>query len=235
MTPKSLSVFFPAYNEEGNIENIVDKTVRILNGYSFPWEIIVIDDGSTDQTGRIADQLARRNPRISVIHQKNGGYGMALRAGFARGKYSWIAYMDSDGQFNFSEIEKFFQILSTADAFWGYRPNRKDPLFRLITSKLWTMSLIIFFGLKLKDVNCGFKMIKKGVVKKLSPLKSVRGGMINAEIAIKLQEKGYRIIQVPLSHFPRTHGRPTGVDLNVILQSYWDLFRLRWETWKNSN
>ena len=226
MKLKSLSIFFPAYNEEGNIEDTVKKAIAVLRVYKFPWEMIIIDDGSTDKTGEIADHLAKKDRRIQVIHQPNGGYGLALRAGFAHVKYEWVVYMDSDGQFDFKEIQKFFDMMDNADALWGYRPQRHDPFFRLVTAKLWALSLLTFFGLWLKDVNCGFKMIKRSVVEKISPLESTRGGMINAEIAIRIQKHGLNIIQVPLTHYPRTVGHPTGVNFNVIVKSYFDLIKL---------
>ncbi len=224
---KSLSVFFPAYNEEGNLKSVVSKAVRILRKYKFSWEIIIVDDGSTDKTGKIADQLARDSALIKVVHQENGGYGQALRTGFASARYEWVVYTDADDQFDFSEIDKFLEFTEETDAVWGYRLERKDSITRFITGLVWVWSVRLLFWLPLSDVNCGFKMIKKKVFQSIEPLLSTRGAMINAEMAIKIKQRGYKIAQIGVSHFPRISGSPTGVSLPVIAQSYLELIKFR--------
>lgn len=228
MKIKSLSVFFPAYNEEGNIKKTVKSACKFLQAQDFPWEIIIVDDGSTDKTGAIAEKLAYEDKRIQVIHQTNGGYGMALRTGFERAKYEWVVYLDADGQFDFSEINKFLPLTDSCDAIWGCRVNRKDNFLRLVTGKLWLISLRLLFGLKIRDVNCGFKMIKKFVIDRIGPFSSTRGGMINAELAIKILRGGYCLCEVEVSHFPRQKGTASGVSLPVIFRSYWELLMMRW-------
>lgn len=229
MAVKSLSVFFPAYNEEGNITTTVEKTVEILKKHTFPWEVIVVNDGSTDKTGQVVDQLQKKlnlGNRLRVIHQENGGYGMALRTGFKAARHEWVVYTDSDGQFDFSQIDNFLEKADSADAIWGFRIKRQDPIYRLMFAKGWAISLFLFFGIRLKDIDCGFKMIKKQVLEKIGDLRSSRGGMINAEIAIKIKGGGFKIAQVGVDHYPRVSGQPTGANLNVIIRSYLDLLRL---------
>lgn len=225
-----LSVFFPAYNEEKNIKNTVEKAAKKIKELPFKdWEILVIDDGSGDKTGEIADQLAKKNAHIKAIHQENGGYGTALRAGFKNAKYDWIVFTDSDGQFDFAEINKFLEKTMEADYIIGYRIKRADNLFRLLAGKTWALSVFVLFGYWVKDIDCGFRMIKKSVYQKISPLESTRGAMINAEMLVKVKKKKFKIVQVGVNHYPRVGGASTGVRVNVIIKSYWELFKLWWK------
>lgn len=227
MSVNSLTVFFPAYNEEKNIALTVEKALKVLKNLGLKkYEVLVIDDGSKDATGKIADELAIEYPEVKTIHQKNGGYGQALRAGFANAQYPWVVYTDSDGQFDFSEVTKFLEKTDEADVVYGYRIKRNDHFLRTVTAKGWAISVWILFGLWMKDVDCGFKLVSKDVLEKIPPLQSKRGGMINAELAIKAKKFGFKVAQVGARHYPRLYGEPTGVKINVILQSYLDLFKL---------
>lgn len=224
---KSLSVFFPAYNEKDNLKETTRKAVNVLKSLGLKWEILIVDDGSRDGTDKVADSLSKEDKNIRVIHQPNGGYGTALRTGFYSSKNEWIVYTDSDGQFDFSEISKFLEKADQADLVWGYRIKRNDPFFRLVLAKGWKLVIFLFFGFALKDVDCGFKMVKRQVIEEIPPLKSTRGGMINAELAIKAKQSGFKIVQVGVNHYPRKMGKPTGADIRVIFQSFVDLLKLR--------
>lgn len=227
---KNLSVFFPAYNEEGSIESTVSGATKVLEKLGFQYEIIIVDDGSKDKTPRIADSLARKNPKIRIIHHpKNLGYGEALKSGFYNAKYDTICYTDGDGQFDFSEVSKFLERIEDHDLVIGYRIKRQDPFFRILFKKGWKVSLRTFFGLTLKDVDCGFKMIKRKVLEKIPHLESTRGAMINAELAIKAKKYGFKVGQVGVNHYPRLSGKPTGASITVIVRSYLDLLRLWWQ------
>lgn len=230
MSIKNLSVFFPLFNEEGNIKNSVDKAIRILDTLKIEYEILLINDGSSDRTGQIADELSSKNPKIKVIHhEKNLGYGEALKSGFYNARYETIVYTDGDGQFDFSEIYKFLDKIQDYDLVVGYRIKRQDPFFRLLFKQGWKLSLWAAFGLTLKDVDCGFKMIKKSVLKKIPHLQSQRGAMINAELAIKAKKYGFKVTQVGVNHYPRLAGKPTGANIQVIITSHLDLIRLWWK------
>ncbi len=223
---ESLSVFFPCFNEEDNIKSTVSKASKVLESLRVNYEILIIDDGSTDKTGEVADKLALNDKRVSVIHQINGGYGEALKAGFNNAKYKWVVYTDSDGQFDFSEVNKFLDKQSGADLILGYRIKRSDPFIRSLLAGGWRMTLFICFGLHLKDVDCGFKMIKKKTWEKISPLTSSRGAMVNAELAIRAKRQGFRVVEIGVNHYPRLLGTPTGASLKVIVNSYLDLIKL---------
>lgn len=226
----SLSVFFPCINEEGNIENTVSKAEEVLKKLKLKYEIIIVDDGSTDATGEIAERLAQENPNIRVIHHpKNLGYGEALKSGFYNARYDTIVYTDGDGQFDFSEVTKLLEKIKDADVVIGYRIKRQDSFLRRLFGKGWRLSLLTFFGLTLKDVDCGFKMVRKEVLEKIPHLESQRGAMINAELAIKTKKAGFKIAEVGVNHYPRLSGKPTGNNLRVIIKSFGDLLRLWWK------
>lgn len=226
---KNLSVFFPCYNEEETLENTVKKAVPVLQKLKLDWEILIINDGSTDKTAEVAAKLAEQNSRIGVInHENNKGYGEALKSGFYNAKYDTVVYNDGDGQFDFSEVKKFLEKIDETDLIIGYREKRADNPTRTLFAKGWAFSLFLFFGLNLKDVDCGFKMIKASVLEKIPRLQSKRGGMINAELVIKAKRYGFKITQVGVSHYPRTAGKPTGANIRVIISSYIDLLKLWW-------
>lgn len=226
---KSLSLFFPSYNEAENLPTTVTKARDVLKKLGLDYEILIINDGSKDNTKEVAENLAKTYENVRVINQSNGGYGMALRSGFSNSKYDTIVYTDADGQFDFSEVNKFIDKLDEADLILGFRIKRNDPFFRLLFAKGWAIALFIFFGLSLKDVDCGFKMVKRSLLDKIPPLESTRGGMINAELAIKAKKFGFGISQVGVNHYPRLAGKPTGAKLEVIIQSFIDLFKLWWK------
>lgn len=224
-----ISVFFPAYNEEENIENTVKKAVKVLNDKFDQWEIIIVNDGSTDSTGKIADKLSSKNKNISVIHHSpNRGYGGAFKSGLYAAKYPWITFTDADGQFDFSEITNFTarQKETNADLVVGYYKKRQVKKSVILTSKMWEVLVYIMFGLHVRDIDCGFKLIKKEVVDKIPKLESERGAFISSEFLIKAKKAGAKIVEIPITHYPRAGGKPTGRNLNVILQSFKDLFTL---------
>lgn len=227
---KNLSLFFPLFNEEGNVEEIVKKAKIVLEGLKVKYEIILVNDGSSDSTEKVINKLAIQDPKIVAInHPKNLGYGEALKSGFYNAKYDTIVYTDGDGQFDFSEVTKFIEKIDDFDVIVGHRIKRQDPFFRIVFKQGWKLSLFGFFGLTIKDVDCGFKMVKREVLEKIPHLESQRGAMINAELIIKAKKAGFKIGQVGVNHYPRLKGMSTGASLNVIFKSYWDLLRLWWK------
>lgn len=224
-----ISVFFPAYNEEDNIESTVWNARAVLLKKARKWEIIIVDDGSTDKTLEISQKLHLKDKRIRVIsHKRNRGYGAAFKSGLYASCYSWISFTDSDGQFDFSEIDKFInkQSETQADIVIGYYLGRKVPFSVKVTSKLWEALVFVFFGLWVSDIDCGFKFISKRVVDSISRLESERGAFISSEFLIKAKKKGFVIKEVGVNHYERKGGKPTGRDIDVIIQSFKDLFKL---------
>ena len=221
-----LSAFFPAHNEEENIEKTIETATTVLRNLVGDYEIIVIDDGSADKTGEIVKGLAKNNSRIGLVsHKTNLGYGAALRSGFATAKFPLIVYTDSDGQFDFGEIEKFLAEIDQADLVIGYRKKRAEGAIRQLNATSWRFLNFLLFGLKVRDIDCGFKLIKNQVLKKIPKLES-NGATISAELLVKAKIAGFKIAEVPVSHYPRKSGRPTGADLRVIFKALFELFRL---------
>ncbi len=228
-TIKEISVFLPTFNEEGSIEGVVLGVKKVLEKTAEKWEIIVVNDGSMDGTRGIVEKLSGKDERIRVIsHEVNSGYGASLQTGFYNAKYNWISFIDSDGQFDFGEIGKFIekQKETNADLVIGYYKKRKVSFTKILTSKVWETFIYILFGLKVHDIDCGFKLISKGVIEKIPHLESERGAFISSELLIKAKKKGFKFAEVPVTHYPRLQGKGTGRKLNVIIKSFLDLFRL---------
>jgi len=204
----------------------VDEVLKkIANDY----EIIIVDDGSKDKTGQIADKLASENRKIKVIHHSpNRGYGAALKSGMYAARFPWVVLIDADGQFDFTEITKFFkrQKETDADIVAGYYLKRGVPFYRILGSKLaWELPVFIIFGLKMRDIDCGFKLIRKSVIDKIPHLESERGPFITTEFLVKAQKAGFKIVEIGVHHYPDLTGGSTGASLKVILSAYKDLFR----------
>jgi glycosyltransferase involved in cell wall biosynthesis len=231
-----LSVFLPAFNEETTIESVALTVRGILQDIADGWELIIVNDGSVDATGKIVSWLERKDRRIRAInHKTNEGYGASLKSGFYASKYPWIAFMDSDGQFDFAEIPNFIkkQKETGADLVIGYYRKRRVGAFKIFTSKMWELAVFLLFGLKVRDVDCGFKFISKKVIDEIPKLESERGAFISSELLIKAKKRGFKIVEIPVTHYPRKAGGGTGRNLNVILRSFTDLFKLwrylKWE------
>jgi len=226
---ESLSVFFPAYNEEAQIRDTVEKAKKILEEISDKWEIIIVNDGSKDKTLEVVKKLSGEDKRIRLInHKRNRGYGAALKSGLYSARYPWVAFTDSDGQFDFSEIVNFIekQRETNADLVIGYYKKRQVSKFKIFTSKIWELVVFILFGLKVKDIDCGFKLISKKVIDSIPRLESERGAFISSEFLVKSKKKGFKIVEVPVTHHPRKAGSGTGRNLNVIVKSFIDLLKL---------
>ncbi len=225
-----LSVFFPCYNEEKNIKNTVSKAIPILQQTAAKWEIILINDGSKDNTGKVLEEIQQEYPKqIKIItHNPNRGYGAALKSGLYNSQYQWITFTDSDGQFDFSEITDLIkkQQSSKADIVIGYYLSRQVSKTAILTSKIWELIVFILFGLHVTDIDCGFKLLNKKVVETIPKLEAERGAFISSEFLIKSKKAGFKIVEIGVHHYPRTEGKATGRNIKVILKSFSDLFRL---------
>ncbi len=221
----SVSVFFPCYNEQGNVARTVENALRVLEKLNADFEIIIVDDGSSDATGRIADQIAGRDKRVKVVHhQRNLGYGAALRSGFAAATKKLVFYTDGDGQFDMNEMPPLLPLMEQWDIVSCYRLNRRDPFIRKINAWAWTKLVCLLFGLRIRDVDCAFKLYKREIFERIKL--SSTGALIDAEILARAAGKGYRITQRGVHHYPRTAGVQTGAKLRVILRAFKELFKL---------
>lgn len=218
----------PVYNEGKVIGEVIEKIKSEIPSVSNKWEILAINDGSSDNT---LDVLNSTSGIRVINHPKNLGYGASLRSGFYNSKYDWIAFTDSDGQFDFKEIENFIKMQrqENADLVIGYYKKRRVSKFKIVTSRLWEASVLLLFGLKVKDIDCGFKFISKKVIDTIPKLESERGAFISSELLIKARKNGFKIVEIPVTHYPRTQGKGTGRNIRVILRSFVDLFKLWWK------
>ena len=225
----AISLFFPAYNEEKNIKKTVEKALAILPKVASDYEVIVVDDGSKDKTAEMVDKIAKENKKVRLIsHPKNLGYGSALKTGFENAKYSWVAFADSDGQFDISELKILVDKASKADLVLGYRLDRADPFIRKVATFGWNTLAKILLGLNVKDYSCGFKLIKKGVYEAVQPLVGEQK-VTQIELLVKAKRLNYQMTEVGVHHYPRKLGNQTGANLNVVLKSVVNLLQLWWK------
>jgi glycosyltransferase involved in cell wall biosynthesis len=225
---ESLSVFFPAYNEEANIERTVTNAKAALDRVGVAtYELIVVDDGSVDRTGAIADELAVSDPRVRVVHHDvNRGYGAALRSGLAASRHPWVFWTDGDGQFDVAEVAKLFAVADDADIVAGYRMHRADHVVRRVNARLWTLVVRVALGLRVRDVDCAFKLLRREWLDRITPIES-DGALASAELLVKLACAGARRVEVGVHHYPRVAGEPTGGSPRVIFAALRDLARQR--------
>jgi glycosyltransferase involved in cell wall biosynthesis len=225
---QSLSVFFPCYNEEANVEKTTLAALRTCRRVCDDLEVIIVNDGSRDRTGEIAERLAAEHREVRAVHNNpNQGYGGALQRGFREATKEWVFYTDGDGQFDFEEIDKLIPLLGRYDIISGYRLDRRDPLLRKINAFGWTSLANVVFRLWLRDIDCAFKLYPRRLFQEIE-MKS-RSALIDTEILARAKRLGYTIGQVGVHHFPRTAGEQTGANFRVILRAFKELFVLRKE------
>lgn len=216
---KSLTIFFPFWNEEKNVEPVVSKAAAIAPEIAEEWEILIIDDGSSDGTLKKAQQLSKEVKNIRVVtHAPNRGYGAALKEGFENAKYEVVVFTDGDGQFDFSEVKKFVEEIEDADMVIGFRKKRRDTFTRDVLMRMLKIWDFVFFAFWFRDIDCGFKMFKKEALMQILPLRS-EGAMITTEILAKAVRKKLKIKQVEVEHYPRQFGKQTGANLPVIVRA----------------
>jgi glycosyltransferase involved in cell wall biosynthesis len=225
MNKIDLSIFFPAFNEERNIAKTIYNTLNTIDKIDQikKFELIIVNDGSTDKTLEITNTIKASDNRIKIVsHGKNEGYGTALCTGIKNCKYEYIFFTDADQQFDISEIGKLLEFVPEYETIIGYRKNRNDNIIRKINTKSWNTLIRILFGLKVRDIDCAFKLIKKDVLDRMEII--CKGAMISSEILIKIKDLGIPIKEVPVTHYPRINGNATGAKLGVILRAFKELF-----------
>ncbi|MEO8208588.1 MAG: glycosyltransferase family 2 protein [Chloroflexota bacterium] len=228
----ALSYFFPAHNEAENLRGLVEEALAVLPGLAAAFEIVIVDDGSRDETPGIADGLAAEDHRVRVVHHpRNRGYGAALRSGFAAARHDLIAFTDGDRQFHIEDLGRLIERLAAgdADAVVGYRIKRADPLVRTVYARAYRLANRIFFGLRVTDVDCACKLFRR------DSLAGIRvesdGAFFSAELLIKLREAGARVVEIGVPHYPRTAGSPTGARPKVVIRAIRDFWSLRIRLW----
>ncbi len=222
----SISIILPALNEEGNIEAAIQDIQSYFNSREEKYEIIVINDGSTDSTGEIAEGLAKENGSIRVVHHPtNKGYGSALKKGFEISKYKYVFFTDSDRQFDIKGLDILLPLIKTdaVEIIIGYRLKRKDPFTRRFLSWGYNSLVGFLFDLNVKDIDCAFKIFRKDIFSKIK-IES-RNFFVNTEILAKAKFYGFNVLEVGVPHFPRTAGKTT-VTLKQIPMTLIELYRI---------
>ena len=226
MKPPGLSVFFPACNDAATIPSLVIAAVQTASRLTSDFEVLVINDGSTDATAAVADELARLYPQVRVIHhERNRGYGGALRSGFAAATKELIFYTDGDAQYDPREMERLWaRIDEGVDVVNGYKISRSDPLHRIFIGRVYHHTVKRLFGLEMRDVDCDFRLIRRAVFDRVRLEKS--SGVICLEMMKKIQDAGFRIVQVPVHHYHRAHGKSQFFNFRRLARTAVDVFRL---------
>jgi len=231
-----LSYFFPAHNEEDNLAGLVEEALATLPALADTFEIIVVNDGSKDGTARIADELVAANPGIvrAVHHPTNYGYGAALRSGFRAAVHEHVAFTDGDRQFRVADVGRLIERMAATDApdvVVGYRIKRADPLVRTVYARIYRLANRIFFGLRVRDVDCACKLFRRTALEGIAVESG--GAFFSAELLIKLQVAGRTIAEVGVPHYPRTAGSATGAKPSVVFRAVRDFWLLRLRMWSN--
>ncbi|MGH8012416.1 MAG: glycosyltransferase family 2 protein [Candidatus Binataceae bacterium] len=220
-----VSVFLPSHNEEANLERVVEGFRIQLPKVAGEYEIVIVDDGSRDNTGEIADRLTAANSRIKVIHHGiNRGYGAAVISGIRAASMPFVLLCDGDGQFDAADVRLLAERIDGHDAVIGRRVARADHLMRRINGKAWTLLARSLFGLSVRDMDCGFKLFRREILEGLE-LHS-NGALISTELMARLAGRGARICEVDVKHLPRQAGEQTGNSPKVIVEAFSELFAL---------
>lgn len=229
----SISVVFPAYNEAENIGQVIASAVNYLSDRQICYEIIVVNDGSSDATPAIVSDLAKQNPQIRLInHPQNLGYGAALRSGFDRALHEYIFLTDGDGQFDISDLDRFMPYIGNSQPnsqiVIGYRAKRADVFVRSLNAWLYHQFIQWVLGLKVRDIDCAFKLFPRTIYQSVKPITS-DGALFSAEFLVRLQQLPNiaPIIELPVQHFPRKFGVATGANIKVILKMFWECWQLK--------
>ncbi len=221
-----ITIFFPCYNEEHNIERVTNEALSVAKNISDDYEIIIINDGSKDRTQELAERMASEHRHVKAIHHEvNKGYGAALQTGFKNASKELVFYTDGDGQFKIEEITKLLPLIEKYDIVSGYRIRRQDPFIRKVNAFMWGTLVNMLFKLRVSDVDSAFKLYKRKIFDEITL--TSQGALIDTEVLAKAKAKGYSITEVGVNHYPRVAGVQTGAKLSVIIKAFKELFKLR--------
>lgn len=231
--PGSLSLVLPAHNEQDNIRLVVEQALSVLPQYVDTFEIIPVNDGSTDATGAILEEMAAEDDRVQpVSYAVNKGYGGAVNSGFVASRYDYVMFMDADRQFDINDISMLAPFVGRFDIVAGFRMERSDPLHRRINAEVFNIAVRILFGVHLRDLDCAFKIFRGDQLRSLNLISN--GALINCEMQAKLRRQGATLVQVGVHHYPRVAGSSTGGNLKVILRAMRDILIL-WSKMRDYN
>ncbi|MCA9897333.1 MAG: glycosyltransferase family 2 protein [Anaerolineales bacterium] len=226
---RSLTISMPAFNEAENIPGMVADVLRVVPRLADEFEIIVVDDGSRDDTAVVTQTLAAQHPELKLVqHEVNKGYGTAVLTGLTHASKELVFFTDADRQFDLAEIEKLLAKIETADLVVGYRAPRRDPFMRRLNGKGWSWLVTLLFGYTARDIDCAFKLMRRSVIERLQDEISSGGATFSAEFLVRAKRAGFKIAEVPIvGHRPRVAGNPTGAKFSVIVRAFKELVQFR--------
>jgi glycosyltransferase involved in cell wall biosynthesis len=207
--PQGISIVLPAYNEDENLQVAVDRALEVIPGLVSDFEVIIVDDGSTDHTGEVARRLiGEHHPAVRLaVHPSNRGYGAALRTGFALARFDLIFYTDSDNQFDFSDLRHFLPLIDEYDLIVGFRVYRYDTVLRSILSWIYNRIVRILFRVRVRDVDCSYKLFRREVLEKI--VVECNDFFVDAELIAKARRWNFRLLEKGVRHYPRMAGETT--------------------------
>ncbi len=221
-----ISVFFPAFNDEDSIAKLVHEALALLPKVTDDYEVIVVNDGSSDGTAGVLDDLAKKLSRLRVIHHpRNQGYGGALRSGFKNSAKDLIFYTDGDGQYDVGEIMKLIPLMTEGiDVVNGYKIKRSDSLRRIVLGAIYKFMARRMFGLPIRDVDCDFRLLRRQAIQSIELTST--SGVVCTEMVYKLHAAGYRFAETPVHHYPRLHGQSQFFTVRRVTRTGFDFFKL---------
>ena len=223
-----LSCFFPAFNEEENIAALLDEALSTLPRFADDFEVIVVDDGSSDRTAEVVAAYAAGAEQVRLVsHEENRGYGQALRSGLAAARGDAVFFTDADRQFHLDDIARLLEHYDRSPFVVGYRLKRSDPRHRLFVARVYHAALKTVFALRVRDVDCAFKLLDRGTLDRILPDLVSRSAFISPELLIRAQMAGVPIAEVGVPHYPRVAGRSKGATPRVIARTVKEIFVMR--------
>ena len=217
-----ISLFFPVYKDEETVARVAEKALAVLAEQAAEHEVIIVDDGSPDRAGAIADEIAGREPHVRVIHHsRNLGYGMALRSGFEAARHEWICFTDGDDEYEVDDLRKLLRLRDRYDLIITFRYAKRYSGWRIFVSYVYNRVIRFLFQTRYRDVSCGLKLVRKDVVSELDLIST--SPFIGAEIAIRTMLKGFRVGEVGIQTFPRAFGKGSSTSLRNILATLRDM------------
>jgi glycosyltransferase involved in cell wall biosynthesis len=223
--PDSVSLFFPVYRDERTVRTVAEKALRLLSSLDVPFEIVIVDDGSPDKSGMIADELARQHPEVKVVHHPaNLGYGAAVKSGVAACRHDLVCMTDGDDEYEVEDFRKLFKLKDRYDLIITFRYRKIYSNTRIFVSWVYNVLLRFFFRTPFRDVSTGLRLVRRVVLEDVE-LEST-SPFVGAELAIKAMLKGYRVGEVGIQTFPRSFGSGSSTSVPNILATIRDMWRI---------